>query len=104
MSAIEVFRVQPRNAELHGIETETSNGEPAGGVHVFESLPEVQACGQWMDEPRVELATIRCEDSDVRRNGDFEGALLLAGRGEIVHRRPFAWISELAEWVARECE
>lgn len=94
-----VYRIQPQGAELHGIETETSNGEPAGGVHVFESLPEVYACREWLNEKKVELVEIECEASDLRRNADYEGALLLKGRGKIVNRRKFKDTRAVAAWV-----
>ncbi len=103
MTIYNVYRIQPQGAELHGIETTTSNDEPAGGVHVFESLAEVQACRQWMPEKRVELVTIACEARDLRRNGDYEGALLIAGRGEIVRRQEFADTMEVARWAAENC-
>ena len=94
-----VYRIQPQGAELHGIETETSNGDPAGGAHVFESLPEVYGCRSWCTESNVELATIECGPRDLRRNGDYEGALLLKGRGRIVTRQPFTDTRALADWI-----
>jgi hypothetical protein len=93
------YRIQPQGASLHGIETEASDGSPAGGVHVFRSLPEVAACREWLTEEGVELATIECGAADLREHGDYEGATLLAGRGRIVERRPFADTQAVAEWV-----
>jgi hypothetical protein len=87
---------------LHGIETTTSNDEPAGGVHVFESLPEVYGCREWCNEDRVELATIECEPRDLQHNGDYEGALLLKGRGKIVRRKKFVDVRAIAAWIEKE--
>lgn len=101
MSVYHVYRIQPQGAELHGIETETSNGNPAGGVHVFESIAELQACREWLEEARVELVTIACRESDLRANGDYEGVTLRRGRGEIVKRQRFASTREVAEWAAQ---
>lgn len=98
-----VYRIQPQGAELHGIETESSDGTPAGGVHVFRTLPEVVACGGWYPEDNVELVTIECEPADLRSNGDYEGDLLRKGRGRIVHRQPFASTSEVSKWAEAAC-
>jgi hypothetical protein len=100
MATYHVYRIQPQGAELHGIETETSNGELAGGVHVFESIAEIQACREWLTEKKVELVTIACQESDLRQNGDYEGTLLLKGRGEIVKRQKFADTRKVAQWAA----
>ena len=96
-----VYRIQPQNAELHGIETETSNGEAAGGVHVFESIAEIYGCREWCNETKVEVVTIECEKSDLRRNGDYEGALLLCGRGLIVSRKKFKDTRAVAAWAEK---
>lgn len=36
-----VYRIQPQNAELHGVRTETSADELADGVHVFDTISAV---------------------------------------------------------------
>lgn len=94
-----VYRIQPQGADLHGIETETSNGESAGGVHVFESLSEVSACRFWVNESGVELAEIECSEKDIRENSDYEGSLLLKGRGKIIKRTPFEDTMAIAEFA-----
>ena len=96
-----VYRIQPRNADLHGVETETSNGEFAGGVHVFETTKEiVAALGDWAPSTEaIELAVVECEGRDVRENGDYEGSLLLKGRGQIVERKPFDGLREIRRWA-----
>lgn len=96
---VTVYRIQPQGAELHGIETESSNGDPAGGVHVFESIAEVVAARGWMREDNVELAEIEVSASDLRRNGDYEGATLKAGRGTIVRTRRFRDTDRVARWA-----
>ncbi len=99
-----VYRIQPPGLGLNH-QSECSNGELSDGVHVFESLEEVKrAIRDWMDdpaEPRQELVTIACNDSDLDDNEDYEGLLLEAGRGQIVARRTFknwdamrAWFNE----------
>lgn len=98
---VTVYRIQPQGADLHGIETETSNGEMAGGVHVFESIPEIAGCSEWMTQRKVEIATIECEARDLKRNGDYEGALLVAGRGKIVARKKFSDTRKVAEWAMK---
>lgn len=99
MATYHVYRIQPQDSELHGIETTTSNDEPAGGVHVFESIAEIQGCREWLTEKTVELVTIACVERDIRRNGDYEGATLISGRGEIVKRQKFADTRKVAEWA-----
>lgn len=101
---VNVYRIQPRDAELHGVQTETSNGELAEGVHVFETLPELaSALAGWCSgEELVELAVIECEGKDVRENGDYEGSLLLKGRGRIVERKPFEDLRGVKEWAEAE--
>lgn len=104
MAATLVYRIQPVGGDLHGIQTETSDGSVANGVHVFETLAECWAVREWFLRGPVELATVRCETTDVSANGDYEGALLLAGRGEITNRRRFESTRELAKWVEGSCE
>lgn len=99
---IRVYRIHPHGAKLHGVETETSNGEPAGGVHVFESLPEVVAAGGWLNDPNVELAEVECDPRDVVPNEDYEGALLRKGRGRIVKRKKFRDTYSLAKWAEQQ--
>ena len=94
-----VYRIQPRGAELHGVETESSDGTPAGGVHVFGSLGEVAACREWLTEAGVELAEIECDARDLRPNGDYEGITLRAGRGRIVRRRLFRDTRRVSRWA-----
>lgn len=94
-----VYRIQPQGAELHGVETETSNGDLAGGVHVFESLPEVYACREWLNEKSVELVEVDCDEYDLSPNGDYEGALLAKGCGTIVSRRAFEDTRAVSQWV-----
>jgi hypothetical protein len=96
---VTVYRIQPQGADLHGVETETSNGKDAGGVHVFETIPEVYACREWRNERGVELAEIECDADDLCDNGDYEGALLPKGRGRIVRRRRFADVRQISQWV-----
>lgn len=96
---MQVFRIQPQGADLHGVETETSNGEPAGGVHVFSTLAEVAGCFSWLNEKKVELATIECATKDLRANGDFEGDLLIKGRGKIVFRMNFDDVMAVARYA-----
>lgn len=86
-----VYRVQPIDAVLHGVQTETSNGQQAGGVHVFESIDQLaHAILHWAPVVDIEIATIECLKSDLRDNHDYEGWLLPVGRGRIVARQPFA--------------
>ena len=87
-----VYRIQPQNADLHGIETVTSNDELAGGVHVFGSIPEVYGCREWFNEAGVELVEIECQ------KGDYEGVTLRKGRGSIVKRTAFADIAAIVAW------
>lgn len=94
-----VYRIQPQGADLHGVDTETSNGESAGGVHVFGSVSEIAACYGWITELNVEVATIECNEDDVSANGDYEGDLLLSGRGRIIERKPFADTRAVAAWA-----
>lgn len=96
-----VYRIQPQGADLHGIETETSNGESAGGVHVFTSIPEIIACDGWMLERSVELVTVDCEPRDIRSNDDYEGDLLIAGRGTIISRKKFRDTMAVSKWAAK---
>lgn len=98
-----VYRIQPQNAELHGVETETSNGNLAGGVHVFRTLEETHAAitGGWRPMTGIELVSISCEKRDVRSNGDYEGDLLLAGRGQITERKAFGDLKEVKEHLER---
>ena len=98
---MEVFRIQPQNADLHGIKTETSNGDSAGGVHVFETISEVYACREWLNEKNVELVTIECEPNDLRENCDYEGALLLKGRGKITSRKKFKDTKAISAWAEK---
>lgn len=56
---------------------------------------------EWCEEREIELATIECDARDVRANGDYEGELLLAGRGRIVARRVFGSTSQLVKWVEK---
>lgn len=94
-----VYRVQPIGADLHGVETETSNGNPAGGVHVFASIGELVACEGWLTRYGIELAEIECERSDLRPTGDYEGDTLKKGRGRIVRRRSFRDSRRVAQWA-----
>ena len=97
---VTVYRIQPIGSDLHGIETETSNGELAGGVHVFETLQEVYGCREWDKRVTdVELVTIACEQRDLRSNGDYEGVTLRKGRGQIVERLEFSCVGEIVEWL-----
>lgn len=98
-----VYRIQPQGSELHGIETEASDGSLAGGIHVFGSLPEVYGCIEWLKQPRVELLTIECEPRDLKPNGDYEGETLKTGRGEVVERQLFDDTRAVAEWVRKQC-
>lgn len=97
-----VYRIQPINAELHAIQTTTSNDELAGGVHVFESIPELYGCREWRNEAGVEVVTIECEKKDLKRNGDYEGATLKAGRGSIVSRRQFDDVQAIVAWIEEQ--
>lgn len=94
-----VYRIQPQNAQLHAIRTETSAGDLANGVHVFDTISAVAACRGWIEERCVELATIKCEACDIRENDDYEGSLLIRGRGVIVSRIPFASTRDVADWA-----
>lgn len=93
------YRIQPIGAELHGIETETSAGNPAGGVHVFEGIGQVVACGEWYPQSGIELAEIDCEPGDLIPTGDYEGATLRTGRGRIVRRRIFRDTRRVSRWA-----
>lgn len=99
---MKVYRIQPVGAALHGVRTETSNGELANGVHVFTSLGQVAACRHWLKQRRVELVEIECLQSDLSDNGDSEGDLLRRGRGKIVSRRRFADTTAVAVWVENQ--
>jgi hypothetical protein len=95
------YRFQPINAELHAIETETSEGNAAGGVHVFDSLSACHGISGWRltGEP-IELVTIECESRDLRDSEDYEGSTLRKGRGRIVSRRVFeGGLIEAREWL-----
>lgn len=94
-----VYRIQPQGAVLHGIETEASDGSMAGGVHVFGSLGELVACGEWYPESRVELVEIECQARDLRQHGDYEGVTLVAGRGQITRRRTFRDTRRVSRWA-----
>jgi hypothetical protein len=96
---VTVYRVQPPGVELHAIETETSAGNPAGGVHVFTEIGQVEAAIGWITRLDVELAEIECERRDLRPNGDYEGDLLIAGRGRIVRRHRFRDTGRVARWA-----
>lgn len=93
-----VYRIQPQDAELHGIETETSNEELAGGVHVFESIPEVYGCREWHNDENVELVEIECERKDLKANGDYEGVTLRKGCGKITKTTKFRDITAIVAW------
>ena len=98
------YRFQPVDADLHGIQTETSEGELAGGVHVFASLEEAKSIFGWLltTEP-VELATIECDESDLRDSGDVDGYTLRAGRGRIVSRKVFpGGLREANRWIQQQ--
>jgi hypothetical protein len=95
------YRFQPIGADLHAIETETSEGNAAGGVHVFDSLQACHGISGWRltDEP-VELVTIECEPRDLRDSEDYEGSTLRAGRGQIVTRHVFTGgLIEARKWL-----
>ncbi len=98
-----VYRIQPAGAELHGVQTETSNGTLANGVHVFETWAELAAAvSGWGYGPgAVEIAAVRCNAGDVIPNGDFEGSLLRRGRGVIVSRKRFQSFAQLAKSVVK---
>ncbi len=100
-----VYRIQPINAELHAIQTTTSNDELAGGVHVFPTLEEVYGCREWCEEflEGRELVTIECDKRDLKPNGDYEGVTLKAGRGEIVARREVGDAEEFIRWIENTC-
>jgi len=95
------YRIQPIGADLHAVETLTSNDKPANGVHVFGSRGEVALCQFWCaPEYRngCELVTIECEKSDLRDSGDAEGYTLKTGRGRIARRDRFNSLSEIVAW------
>jgi len=94
-----VYRIQPKNSQLHAQQSTTSNDEQLPGVFVFESLPEVWACREWLNEKNVELVTIECEQKDLKHAGDYEGALLKEGCGVIVSRKSFKDVKAVAKWV-----
>ena len=94
-----VYRIQPIGAELHGIRTTTSNEDLANGVHVFDTLSSVAACRGWCTEKDVELVTIECDARDLLDNEDYEGSLLIRGRGVIVNRMEFADTREVADYA-----
>lgn len=85
-----VYRFQPIGADLHGIQTETSNGDLAGGVHVFASIEEAKSIFGWLlTSTPVELATIECDETDLRDSGDVDGYTLRTGRGRVIARKVF---------------
>ena len=97
-----VYRVQPQGLGLDH-RSETSNGNLAAGVHVFGSLEQLTVgvlgwCRTQIGET-PEIVTIECEASDLRENGDYEGDLLVSGRGAIVHRQPFADSESLFDFL-----
>lgn len=94
-----VYRVQPQNADLHGIETIDSNEEFAGGVHVCESIQELRLLNEGPNERNVEIVTVECEKRDLKPNGDYQGVTLKAGRGRIVSRQAFDSINDVIEWI-----
>lgn len=95
-----VYRLQP--ADL-GIDhrSETSNGELDRGPHVFGSLAEarVGACGWCRQRGTWELLTIEVAESDVRDNHDYEGFVLVGGRGRIVSRHRLGRWSSVMHWA-----
>jgi len=94
-----VYRVQPAGMDLGQHRSETSNGNLAIGVHVFSSLEELQ-CGVngWCEQDYVpEICVIDCEPISVRKNGDYEGSVLVANGGKIVGRVAFASWDEFAD-------
>jgi len=100
---MKVYRIHPQGAPLHAVKSITSNDEVLNGVFVFESLPEAWGCREWDQRTRkVELAEIICKPSDLRQVGDYEGVLLLARRGRIVKRWPFATQRRCTEWIAAQ--
>lgn len=99
-----VYRVQPEGADLHAVETETSNGNPAGGVHVFAEFGNLTATLGWLKRTGIELAEIECERRDLRDSGDYEGHTLVAGRGRIVRRRHFRDSDRVGRWAAMKIE
>ena len=93
------YRVQPKGFDLGDHKSETSNGEPDLGVHVFSSTEELQgAVNGWCDQDYVpEIVVIDCEEKDVRENGDYEGSVLVGNRGKIVKRISFGSWNDLAD-------
>jgi len=96
-----VYRIQPQGANLHGQQSETSNGEVIGGVFVFDNLNELAAI-DWMNEPDVELVEIRIEPGDTFRTFDQEGTGLRQGRGQVVGRIRFDDVRAAREWAVEE--
>jgi hypothetical protein len=96
-----VYRIQPAGLELGDHCSETSNGNPDRGVHVCQTIEQIQAAVRgwckWSGS-RPELVEIECDAGDVRDNGDYEGWVLIGNRGTIVSRKSFRDGKAMARW------
>lgn len=95
-----VYRIQPRGLGIMGHCSETSCGDLDEGPHVFTSLAEAaRAIRGWLDEDdQPELGTIQCDEDALADNEDFEGMVLVEGRGTIVARQAFADWDAMRAW------
>jgi hypothetical protein len=102
-----VYRVQPAGLGIKGHRSELS-GDPDvigldRGPHVFSSIAELAngVRGWFHDpaEPEQEVLAILAKEEDLEPNYDYEGEVLIGGRGRIVARRSFKNWQLLLRWV-----
>lgn len=103
MATTTVYRLQPTGLELTGHKSETSSGDLDRGPHVFGSLSEASNVTGWVAQRgKWELLEIEADQKDVQDNGDYEGYVLLGGRGRIVRRTLLGTWKQVLAWAENQ--